>query len=162
MQTWDTRLLRKTVSSVLAGVTVGLVGGAFRWCLAQAELHRDAMKALLERALTRLPEVSVLVLSDYDKGSAQRSRLPHPRRPPCSALTNADKRIGHSEHASPAKRRINRGFDSAFDVVVPPAARHATSLIAIFKSSRCSAEGSKTAACKSALPPTTASSPVSC
>ena len=68
MQTWDTRLLRMTVASVLAGVTIGLVGGAFRWCLAQAKLHRDAMKELLERALTTLPEVSVLVLSDHDKG----------------------------------------------------------------------------------------------
>ena len=35
-------------------------------------------------------------------------------------LTNASVRIGHSEHASPAKRRINRGFDAAFGVVVPP------------------------------------------
>ena len=29
-------------------------------------------------------------------------------------------RVGHSEHASAAKRRINRGFDAAFDVLVPP------------------------------------------
>ena len=36
-------------------------------------------------------------------------------------LTNADKRIGHSERASPAKRRINRGFDAAFDWLCHPA-----------------------------------------
>ena len=34
-------------------------------------------------------------------------------------LTNAGTRVGHSERASSAKRRINRGFDGAFDVVVP-------------------------------------------
>jgi ADP-heptose:LPS heptosyltransferase len=35
-------------------------------------------------------------------------------------LTNAGKRVGHSEHVSDAKRRINRGFDAAFDVIVSP------------------------------------------
>ena len=35
------------------------------------------------------------------------------------ALTYASKRIGYSEQASAAKRRINRGFDAAFDVIVP-------------------------------------------
>ncbi len=35
-------------------------------------------------------------------------------------LTNAAWRVGYSEHASAAKRRINRGFDAAFDLVVPP------------------------------------------
>jgi len=32
-----------TVASVLAGAMIGVVGGAFRWCLAQAERQRDAM-----------------------------------------------------------------------------------------------------------------------
>jgi ADP-heptose:LPS heptosyltransferase len=36
------------------------------------------------------------------------------------ALVNAGKRMGHSSRVSPAKRRINRGFDAAFDVAVPP------------------------------------------
>ena len=36
------------------------------------------------------------------------------------ALTNAGRRIGHSSRVSPAKRRINRGFDAAFEVTVPP------------------------------------------
>jgi chloride channel protein, CIC family len=40
---WDTRLLRMTVASVLAGVLIGVVGGAFRWCLEQAEHGRDAL-----------------------------------------------------------------------------------------------------------------------
>ena len=35
-------------------------------------------------------------------------------------LANVATRIGYSERASAAKRRINRGFDAAFDVVVPP------------------------------------------
>jgi ADP-heptose:LPS heptosyltransferase len=35
-------------------------------------------------------------------------------------LTNVGTRVGHSEHVSEAKRRVNRGFDGAFDVVVPP------------------------------------------
>jgi len=43
MRTWDARLLRMTVASVLAGAMIGVVGGAFRWCLAQAERQRDAM-----------------------------------------------------------------------------------------------------------------------
>jgi ADP-heptose:LPS heptosyltransferase len=34
-------------------------------------------------------------------------------------LTNTGKRVGHSERVSEAKRQINRGFDGAFDVVVP-------------------------------------------
>ena len=36
-----------------------------------------------------------------------------------SALVNAGKRIGHSSRASLAKRRMNRGFDAALDVIVP-------------------------------------------
>lgn len=36
------------------------------------------------------------------------------------ALVNAGKRVGHSSGVSPAKRRVNRGFDAAFDVTVPP------------------------------------------
>ncbi len=36
------------------------------------------------------------------------------------ALTNAGKRVGHSSQVPMAKRRINRGFDAAFDVMVPP------------------------------------------
>jgi len=35
-------------------------------------------------------------------------------------LTNAGTRVGHSEHVSREKQRINRGFDGAFDVVAPP------------------------------------------
>lgn len=34
------------------------------------------------------------------------------------ALANAGKRVGHSSHATPAKRRINLGFDVAFNVTV--------------------------------------------
>ena len=34
-------------------------------------------------------------------------------------LTNASKRVGFSAQASVAKRKLNRGFDAAFDVVVP-------------------------------------------
>ncbi|HZD31118.1 MAG TPA: glycosyltransferase family 9 protein [Candidatus Angelobacter sp.] len=36
-------------------------------------------------------------------------------------LANAQRRVGHSANVSAAKRRVNRGFDAAFDVVVPPA-----------------------------------------
>jgi len=36
------------------------------------------------------------------------------------ALTNAGKRVGHTSRVSPAKSRINRGFDAAFDVTLPP------------------------------------------
>jgi heptosyltransferase-2 len=35
-------------------------------------------------------------------------------------LANADTRIGYSERVSPAKQRINRGFDAAFSVLLPP------------------------------------------
>jgi heptosyltransferase-2 len=35
-------------------------------------------------------------------------------------LTNAGRRVGHSEQVSKAKRLVNRGFDGAFDVIVPP------------------------------------------
>jgi ADP-heptose:LPS heptosyltransferase len=35
-------------------------------------------------------------------------------------LSNAATRVGHSERASEAKRRINRSFDGAFDIVLPP------------------------------------------
>ena len=35
-------------------------------------------------------------------------------------LANASRRVGHSSRASEAKRRINRGFDAAFDVVLSP------------------------------------------
>ncbi|HVP55731.1 MAG TPA: glycosyltransferase family 9 protein [Candidatus Eisenbacteria bacterium] len=34
-------------------------------------------------------------------------------------LTNAGTRVGHSAQASAAKQRFNRGFDAAFDVLVP-------------------------------------------
>ena len=34
-------------------------------------------------------------------------------------LTNAGRRVGHSEQVAEAKRRSNRGFDRAFDVIVP-------------------------------------------
>jgi ADP-heptose:LPS heptosyltransferase len=34
-------------------------------------------------------------------------------------LTNAGRRVGHSEQVAEAKRRSNRGFDCAFDVIVP-------------------------------------------
>jgi ADP-heptose:LPS heptosyltransferase len=36
------------------------------------------------------------------------------------ALSNAGARVGHSERASEAKQRFNRGFEDAFDVIVPP------------------------------------------
>jgi len=35
-------------------------------------------------------------------------------------LANAGRRVGHSSLVSKAKRKINRGFDAAFDVVLPP------------------------------------------
>jgi heptosyltransferase-2 len=35
-------------------------------------------------------------------------------------LTNARQRVGYSETASPAKRRLNRTFDAAFDICLPP------------------------------------------
>lgn len=35
-------------------------------------------------------------------------------------LANASLRMGHSSRVSDAKRKINRGFDAAFDVVLPP------------------------------------------
>jgi ADP-heptose:LPS heptosyltransferase len=35
-------------------------------------------------------------------------------------LTNASKTVGFSTQASAAKRKLNRGFDAAFDLVVPP------------------------------------------
>jgi len=38
-------------------------------------------------------------------------------------LSNADMRVGRSEHVSDAKRRINRGFDAAFDVSIPSGTR---------------------------------------
>src|SRR6516162_9965037 len=45
MQLWDTRLIRMTVAGVVAGVMIGVVGGAFRWCLERAEHLRDWMIA---------------------------------------------------------------------------------------------------------------------
>jgi heptosyltransferase-2 len=40
-------------------------------------------------------------------------------------LTNALSRVGHSAQASAGKKRVSRGFNAAFDVVVPPGpARH--------------------------------------
>jgi len=36
------------------------------------------------------------------------------------ALTNAASRVGYSEKTSAAKQRINRGFDRAFDICLPP------------------------------------------
>lgn len=35
-------------------------------------------------------------------------------------LTNATRRVGYSETASPAKQRANRGFDRAYDICLPP------------------------------------------
>lgn len=35
-------------------------------------------------------------------------------------LTRAGCRVGYSEIASPAKQRINRGFDAAYDICLPP------------------------------------------
>lgn len=35
-------------------------------------------------------------------------------------LANVSRRVGYSSHATPAKRRFNRGFDAAFDVPLPP------------------------------------------
>lgn len=35
-------------------------------------------------------------------------------------LTNASNRVGYSEKSSPAKQRINRGFDAAFSICLPP------------------------------------------
>ena len=35
-------------------------------------------------------------------------------------LTRAGKRIGYSSRVSPAKAKLNRGFDAAFDVALPP------------------------------------------
>ncbi len=35
-------------------------------------------------------------------------------------LTNAASRVGYSENSSPAKQRINRGFDKAYNVCLPP------------------------------------------
>ncbi len=43
MRIWDTRLIRMTTASVLAGVLIGVVGGAFRWCLEHAEHLRDEL-----------------------------------------------------------------------------------------------------------------------
>jgi heptosyltransferase-2 len=40
------------------------------------------------------------------------------------ALANAGKRVGHSSDVSRARRSINRGFDAAFDVTVPPGPLH--------------------------------------
>jgi ADP-heptose:LPS heptosyltransferase len=37
-----------------------------------------------------------------------------------SALSDAGARVGHSERVSDAKQSLNRGFDAAFDLVVPP------------------------------------------
>jgi heptosyltransferase-2 len=36
------------------------------------------------------------------------------------ALTHAGRRVGHSSHASVAKARVNRGFDAAFETLIPP------------------------------------------
>lgn len=36
------------------------------------------------------------------------------------ALTSAGTRVGHSSKVSAAKRKLNRGFDPVFDVIVPP------------------------------------------
>src|SRR5664279_5986619 len=45
MQIWESRLLRMTIASVFAGTAIGVVGGAFRMCLAYAERQRDGMIA---------------------------------------------------------------------------------------------------------------------
>jgi ADP-heptose:LPS heptosyltransferase len=36
------------------------------------------------------------------------------------ALTNAMRRVGYTSQATPAKARLNWGFDAAFDIVLPP------------------------------------------
>jgi len=41
MKTWDTRLIRMTLASVIVGAMTGVVGGSFRWCLERAEQFRD-------------------------------------------------------------------------------------------------------------------------
>jgi chloride channel protein, CIC family len=41
MKIWDARLLRIAIASVIVGMTIGVVGGAFRWCLERAEQFRD-------------------------------------------------------------------------------------------------------------------------
>jgi CIC family chloride channel protein len=38
---WNPRLIRMTLASLVAGTLIGVVGGAFRWCLLQAEQLRD-------------------------------------------------------------------------------------------------------------------------
>ena len=43
MRIWDIRLIRMTTASVVAGVVIGVVGGAFRWCLEHAEHLRDQL-----------------------------------------------------------------------------------------------------------------------
>ncbi len=43
MRIWDARLIRMTTASVIAGVVIGVVGGAFRWCLEHAEHLRDVL-----------------------------------------------------------------------------------------------------------------------
>jgi CIC family chloride channel protein len=43
MRFWDPRLIRMTLASLLAGTLIGVVGGAFRFCLVQAEQLRDHM-----------------------------------------------------------------------------------------------------------------------
>jgi chloride channel protein, CIC family len=43
MRIWDPPLIRLTIASVIVGIMIGVVGGTFRWCLAQAELWRDHM-----------------------------------------------------------------------------------------------------------------------
>lgn len=43
MKIWDARLIRMTTASVIVGAVTGVVGGSFRWCLAQAEQLRDRM-----------------------------------------------------------------------------------------------------------------------
>ena len=43
MRIWDARLARMTIASLIAGAMIGVVGGSFRWFLAQAEELRDRM-----------------------------------------------------------------------------------------------------------------------
>ena len=40
---WDPRLIRMTLASVIAGTSIGVVGGSFRWCLVEADQLRDRL-----------------------------------------------------------------------------------------------------------------------
>ena len=82
-----------------------------KWLPARMRRLVSAVKFYWTRLRHRQFDMAISPRWDVDEGLATM----------LCVLTNANMRAGHSEHVSPAKQHINRGFDAAFDVLAPPA-----------------------------------------